>query len=140
MLSTLGMRIFWQEEIWKNSAIRSEELIGKTKGKGILMILIVVVIHDAASARRIADGLLEKRCIAGYNMLPVSSGYWWKGEILRESETVLLLKSSEGRVREIEDFVKEESGYEVPEFLTLKPQYANSDYLRWITGEASKAT
>lgn len=101
------------------------------------MIVIIATLHKKEMAHEIGQGLLKKRLIACYNLSPIESAYWWKGEILSENETLLIMKTTEGKFDEIEDYFMKNSGYEVPELIAMKPHRVNESYQDWVHEETT---
>jgi periplasmic divalent cation tolerance protein len=66
-------------------------------------------------------------------MVPeVNSIYWWKGNIERDRESLLVIKTSAQRLEELIKEVKSVHPYTVPEIIALPILGGNEDYLRWI--------
>jgi len=99
------------------------------------MILIFTTFHKKSEAVKIGQGLLKKRLIACYNLIPVESAYWWKGKILDDKETLMTLKTKNENFTKIESYIKKHSGYEIPEVVAIKPSSLNRSYLKWINKE-----
>jgi periplasmic divalent cation tolerance protein len=99
------------------------------------MIIILATLHKKEDAVVIGKGLLQERLIACYNLFPIESAYWWKGEMLEESETLLFLKTKKSNFDKIEAFIKQHSGYEVPEVISIAPDQVNDSYLQWVESE-----
>jgi periplasmic divalent cation tolerance protein len=74
------------------------------------MIVLITTLHKRHDAVRIGKGLLAKRLIACYNLWPVESAYWWKGEIIEENEVIMIMKSTIRWFDDIVYYVKVESG------------------------------
>lgn len=102
------------------------------------MIAIVTTLHKKSDATRIGKGLLEKRLIACYNCWPIDSAYWWKGKILEEPETMMLLKTQSKNFGKIADYIKAESGYEVPDIFVINPSQTHPAFDKWVREEATK--
>jgi periplasmic divalent cation tolerance protein len=101
------------------------------------MIAVVTTLHKKEDAVRIGKGLLEKRLIACYNLWAIESSYWWKGEVLEEPETMMLLKTQSEHFDEVAAYIKEQSGYEVPDIFTLSPGQVWPSFDKWIHDETS---
>ena len=99
------------------------------------MIIILAEIHKKSDALRIAKALLQKRLIACYSLWPVESAYWWKGKVLHDKGTIMMLKTKDEHFAKIEDYIKKESGYEVPEIIAVKATKVNQPYLDWLNLE-----
>lgn len=102
------------------------------------MILVVTTLHKKADAVRIGKGLLEQRLIACYNLWPIESSYWWKGDILSEPETMMTLKTTKEHFDAISAYIKEQSGYEVPDIFTLAPGQTHPAFDNWVKEETKK--
>ena len=95
----------------------------------------VVFITAASSdqAQAIATKLVEDRLVACAQLLPpMQSIFRWQGKISRETETLIVAKSLEGRVEQIVEAVKRIHTYEVPEIIALPILGGSPDYLRWV--------
>jgi|SRR3990167_167939 len=99
------------------------------------MVLIFTTSRKKFDAIKIGKGLLKARLIACYNLFPVESSYWWKGEILNEKEILMILKTKESNFKKIEAYIKKLSGYEIPEVIAIRPTIVNTGYLDWILKE-----
>jgi periplasmic divalent cation tolerance protein len=99
-------------------------------------VLLCTCPRDAAG--RIAEGLLERRLVACVNAIDgVASRYRWKGKLQQEEETLLVLKTEEGRVAEVIAALSDLHPYEVPELLSLPVEQGSEPYLRWVAGETA---
>jgi periplasmic divalent cation tolerance protein len=97
----------------------------------------MAIVHERADAVRIAKALLERRLVAGFNLLPVDSAFWWKGSVLDESETLLIFKTTAGHFASIEDYIATETQAEVPEVLAMRPADVNSSYAEWVSKQVA---
>jgi len=102
------------------------------------MITVITTLHKKEDAVRIGKGLLEKRLIACYNLWPIESAYWWKGEIEEEPETMMLLKTQAKLFDEVASYIKKESGYEVPDVFSLQPDQTVPSFDQWVEGETTQ--
>jgi periplasmic divalent cation tolerance protein len=62
----------------------------------------------------------------------VSSIYWWKGNIERDKESLLVVKTSSSKIQDLIDKTKSVHPYTVPEIIAMPIEVGNEDYLRWI--------
>jgi len=84
-------------------------------------------------ATALARRIVEAELAACVNVLPaMQSHYRWKGEMECESEHLLLIKTHEARLKELEFVIRELVPYETPEFLVLPVQGGSNDYLAWM--------
>jgi len=47
----------------------------------------------------------------------------------------MILKSKEENFEKIEAFIKENSGYEIPEIVSIKTEKVHQPYLNWLESE-----
>lgn len=87
-------------------------------------------------AERIARALVEARVAACVNAIPgVVSVYRWKGEVQRDDETTLLIKTREERIADLKDAIAKLHPYEVPEIVVLPVVDVNASYAAWVDSE-----
>ncbi len=63
----------------------------------------------------------------------MTSIYSWKGSIEKSDERQIVIKTSSGRVGELEKRLKALHPYDVPEFLVIPIVEGSHDYLSWIS-------
>ena len=99
------------------------------------MITIITTLHKKEDAVKIGKGLLQEHLIACYNLWPVESAYWWKGKVLEENEVMMFMKSQNQNFEQIRSFIKEKSGYEVPEVIAFEPERVDKSFELWVDSE-----
>ncbi len=88
----------------------------------------------ASEAQRIAEALVTERLAACVNLVPVQSVYVWKGELQRDAEVTLLIKTTAEGVDALRARLVELHSYELPEVLSLAVVDAECHlpYLAWV--------
>jgi periplasmic divalent cation tolerance protein len=100
------------------------------------VLVVLCTCPDAATARRLAMGLVEAGLVACVNILPeIRSIYRWQGETRNEAETLLIAKTTGRAFGGLESWLREHHPYEVPEVLALPVQAGAGDYLDWVMNE-----
>jgi len=100
--------------------------------------IVLTTAPDRETATRIARGLVERSLAACANLLPgVRSIYRWQGRIEESDEILLVLKTTQARVDELERALLELHPYEVPECVVFAPFHVEAKYLAWLVGETS---
>ena len=96
--------------------------------------VVLVTCGSMKEARKIARGVVGKRLAACVNIgtAAVESVYWWKGKVETGREVLLVMKTTAGRVGELEEEVKRLHSYDVPEFVVLPIVAGSRDYLGWL--------
>lgn len=98
----------------------------------------IVVFMTAASgeeATRLADLLIGAHLAACVQILPeMESVYRWQGQIERQSEILLIAKTTRGRFAELEREVRALHSYETPEIIAVPVVTGSQPYLDWLSG------
>ena len=100
--------------------------------------VVLVTCGSLAEGRTIARAAVEKRLAACVNLIsgPVESIYRWKGKVERAKEFLLIIKTTEWRLKELEKEIAGLHSYEVPEFLVLRVETGSAKYLAWLAENA----
>jgi len=99
-------------------------------------LLVLTNLPDRASAEKLAALLIEQRLAACVNLLaPCDSVYRWRGEIQRDEEHPLLIKTTQERYAELETSIRANHPYELPEIIAVPIVHGLTAYLRWVESE-----
>jgi periplasmic divalent cation tolerance protein len=99
-------------------------------------LLVVTNLPDRESAEKLAALLIERRLAACVNILaPCSSVYRWRGEIQRDEEHPLLIKTVKNRYAELEAAIRACHPYELPEIIAVSITHGLPAYLQWVESE-----
>jgi len=97
----------------------------------------IVVFMTAASgeeAARLAEMLVGAQLAACVQILPeMESVYRWQGKIERQSEVLLLAKTTRDKFEELEREVRALHSYETPEIIAVPVTAGSAPYLEWLT-------
>ncbi len=97
---------------------------------------IYITASNVEEAERIAGEVVKRRLAACANIVDkISSVYWWEGEVQKDNEALLFLKSRKDKIREIIDFVKSIHSYENPAIVVFPIVDGSDEYLKWIDEE-----
>ena len=100
----------------------------------IQYVIVLVTVPDKKTGDLIANHLLEKKLIACVNFItPVVSLFSWQGNVDREDEVLLVLKSRADLFQEqLVPAIESLHPYDVPEILALPVAMGSEKYLNWI--------
>ncbi|MGY3041195.1 periplasmic divalent cation tolerance protein [Rhodanobacter sp. TND4EL1] len=91
---------------------------------------------DDTTARQLADTLVGERLAACINQLPgITSTYRWQGAVTRDSEVLLLIKTTAGRLPALRARLLELHPYELPELVAVPVTRGHETYLQWVRDE-----
>ena len=105
--------------------------------KGDRVILVLSTVPESESAR-ISETLVSEKLVACVNTMPVRSCYRWKGEICRDREELLIMKTRERLFARVMDRFREIHPYEVPEILAVPVWGGFMGYLEWVMDETGQ--
>lgn len=97
--------------------------------------LVYITVKDREEARNIGSDLVKKKFASCVNIIDgMESIYRWKGELVTDTECILIAKTTYSNVSRITKRVKELHSYDVPCVisLTLAEQEGNEEYLDWL--------
>jgi periplasmic divalent cation tolerance protein len=101
-------------------------------------LVVLTTVARAEDAESIARELVERRLAACVNVLPpLTSVYRWHGEVTREQEHLLLMKTHRDRFEALRARLVEIHPYETPEVVALPVEAGHLPYLQWIADNAS---
>lgn len=101
-------------------------------------ILVLVTVPNKGEANVIAEALVAERLAACVNIIPgIESVYRWEGKVTRDSEALLVIKSTSDCYFALERRVKELHSYDVPEVIALKIERGSEQYLSWLRDSTS---
>lgn len=90
-------------------------------------------------AERIGEALVVERLAACCSVVPtVHSFYYWDGQLKREHEALLMIKTLESKAKAVQEFVRTHHDYQVPEVIQLPIEGGNSAYLDWLEGQVAQ--
>jgi len=96
-------------------------------------LIVLVTVPGRADGERIAEAVVGEQLAACVNILgPIRSIYRWQGEICRDDEHLLLIKSTRARYPDLETRIKALHTYEVPEVIALPIERGSAEYLNWL--------
>ena len=90
-------------------------------------------------AERIARALVDRRLAGCVQILgPVVSTYRWQGKVERAEEWLCFVKTRQDLYGDVEEAIKANHPYEVPEIIVVPVSGGSGDYRKWLDGELKK--
>ena len=102
---------------------------------GIPMLIVLTTTPDRALANTLADEIVRAKLAACVQILPqMTSVYYWNGEVQRDEEHLLLIKTSTAKFAELETFIRENHTYDTPEIVGIESTSVSAKYREWLEG------
>lgn len=100
--------------------------------------VVLVTGPDRKSLLRLGRRVVEEELAACVNVTEgVRSVYRWQGEVREDDEALALVKTTRGRLDELEARVVELHPYDEPEFLALSVNAGSRSYLDWVVSSVA---
>jgi periplasmic divalent cation tolerance protein len=97
------------------------------------MEIIVFVTVPESDAQQLAKIILQKKLAACVSILPkVESYFWWDGKIDFSKEVLLMIKTKKDLFVLLEEIIKKNHPYDMPEIIAVDICAGNKEYLCWI--------
>jgi periplasmic divalent cation tolerance protein len=99
------------------------------------IILVLTTMPDDARADAMARTLVEEQLAACVNVHgPMHSTYRWKGQIERDAERQVVIKTTRDRLPTLESRLRALHPYDLPELVVLDAR-ASAAYGAWVAAE-----
>jgi periplasmic divalent cation tolerance protein len=107
--------------------------IGKSTDFGV----VLVTTASETEAENLAIALLNERLAACVSIHPIRSIYRWQGQIEKESEWQLAIKTDLKQFERLSEKIQALHSYAVPEIIALPIVAGSQSYLDWLATHTS---
>ncbi len=98
------------------------------------MIIVLTTTPNIEEAESLARKIVEAKLAACVQVLSaMKSFYFWEGEIQKDAEHLLLIKTLEEKFDELEKFIRANHSYELPEIVAISAEKVSQSYLGWLS-------
>lgn len=102
-------------------------------------VLIMVTTGGRNDAERLGEALVVEHLAGCCTVIPtVHSVYYREGQLKREHEALLLVKTVESRAAAVQEYVRTHHEYELPEILQIAVEGGSADYLSWLADQVTE--
>jgi periplasmic divalent cation tolerance protein len=101
-------------------------------------IVIYTTLPNLSSAKKLVGGMVKARIAACGNIFKISSIYRWQGKIEKSPEYGVFIKTRRTKYRVVENYIKENHPYRVPEIISWEIDQGLHSYLKWIDTETRR--
>jgi periplasmic divalent cation tolerance protein len=102
-------------------------------------VLILVTTGGRNDAERLGEALVVDHLAGCCSVIPtVHSVYYWEGQLKREHEALLLVKTLESKAAAVQEYVRTHHEYELPEILQITVEGGSVDYLNWLADQVTQ--
>jgi periplasmic divalent cation tolerance protein len=97
--------------------------------------IVMTTAADEGQAKMIATAVIEARLAACAQTIPISSCYRWDGEVINDTELLILFKTVTDKYPALEAKILELHSYDTPEIIRVPVDGGFSKYLAWVEKE-----
>lgn len=98
--------------------------------------LILVTTGGRDDAERLGESLVVEHLAASCSVVPtVHSFYYWEGQLKREHEALLMVRTTESRAADVQEYLKSHHDYALPEILQVSLEGGSPAYLEWLEAQ-----
>jgi periplasmic divalent cation tolerance protein len=102
-------------------------------------LVVITTVGTEEQAVEIAEELIGRRHAACVNIVQVPRTiYRWKGKVCRDSELMLVIKTTVSGFDRVEATIKELHDYELPEVLGFEVSKISAEFLPWIESSLAR--
>ena len=95
------------------------------------MLVVLTTLSSKKEAKKLVKALLEKRLIVCDQRSKIKSTYLWQGQVCKEKEYLLSLKTLKERFSELEKQILVLHPYKVPQIIALEARFVSKAYFKW---------
>lgn len=107
-----------------------------TEQKDRTPIVVLMTTNEINEAEKIAGDLVKDGLAACVNIVnKVRSVYKWKGEVIRDTEALCVIKTIKANFEPLKAKIKDMHSYTVPEVIALPIEMGSQTYLDWLIKE-----
>ena len=122
----------------KARSLGFKDMSRRTSGGSLAMdpdriVVAFTTVPDAEAGARIARTLVEERLAACVSRVPgLVSIYRFEGAVHEDGEHLLVIKTTRGRMADLDRRLHELHPYQVPELVALDAEHAGAKYAEWL--------
>jgi periplasmic divalent cation tolerance protein len=102
-------------------------------------VIVYITAPDVETGEQIAAALINQKLAACVNLTPVHSIFRWEGQVDREDETLLIVKTRADLFEgQLVPAVQALHPYKLPEIIAMPVVMGAPGYLKWIDTETER--
>lgn len=95
--------------------------------------MVITTTSKSDDAERLAEEIVAAKLAACVQILPkMTSIYFWEGEVRKDEEHLLLIKTNEEKYSMLEAYIAENHTYDVPEIVAIEWARVSVKYRQWL--------
>ena len=95
-------------------------------------IIVYTTVGTFEEAEKIAEKIIDKKLGACIQIEKIKSFFYWDNKIDSSNEARISIKTFASKYEELENFIKENNSYDLPEIVSVKINNISKEYLNWM--------
>jgi len=97
------------------------------------MLIVLTTVPDNGLGESLAEAIVKSKLAACVQILPqMLSVYAWEGNVVKDQEHLLLIKTLPEKWEELRDFITANHSYETPEIVAIDAETVAEPYRKWL--------
>ena len=94
--------------------------------------VVQTTVGNQQDADKLAELIVDSKLGACVHMYSITSVYWWQGKKEHDKEVVLQIKTLKNKYKVLENLIKSNHPYDVPEIIVYSIEQGSKEYLDWV--------
>jgi periplasmic divalent cation tolerance protein len=94
--------------------------------------IILTTCPNSENAKNLAKSIISKKMASCIQIKQIESIYEWENKICEDMEYQLIIKTKKSLYSEVENYIKQNHPYSVPQIVEIDISRGSKDYLDWI--------
>ena len=90
---------------------------------------------DEKTAETLAEEIVVAKLGACCNFWPIKTIYSWEGELRKDTEHIILIKTSKTKYEELEKYIVKNHPYSMPAVVSLPWDDAHKPFKDWVNND-----
>lgn len=96
-------------------------------------IVVLITAATEEEAKSLGKKLVQQRLVACVNIIPkLRSIFQWEGKVAEEDECLMILKTQRFLFQRLEETVRADHSYDIPEIIALPITAGSQPYMSWV--------
>lgn len=96
------------------------------------IVIVSITCSSQAEVDALSQALVEARLAACVQSHAITSTYRWQGQVETSAEVMLTAKTLRSKCEALEELVKANHSYEVPEIIATPVAWVSDTYAQWL--------
>ena len=107
-------------------------------GHSNILLVFVTAANPEEAAKISESAVASHQAACATTIQNVHSIYWWEGKVVKDQESVVMLKTTSDRFEALQETIMAIHSYKVPEIVAVPVVKGLPQYLAWVEAETAR--